>query len=121
MNTDTAPTDINEIGPPTSEPEAPPPANYFEDIPPASPPPPEPAETTAETKARKTRSTWPIRIFRCADGGMFPVPNAPEFSEAADARTWMTANTPAGEMYMPARHPEKAFRQTLKLEEVSPW
>lgn len=107
MNTDTAPTDINEIGPPTSEPEP--------------TPPPEPAETTAETKARQTRSTWPIRILRCADGGAFPVKDAPEFREAAAAQTWMTANTPAGETYMPARYPEKAFRQTLKLEEVSPW
>ena len=115
MNEETSIT--NEIGPPTSEPEAAPPTNYFEDIPPAEP---APAETTAETKAR-TRSTWPIRILRCADGGAFPVKDAPEFREAAAAQTWMTANTPAGETYMPARYPEKAFRQTLKLEEVSPW
>lgn len=114
MNTDTAPTDTNDIGPPVTDASAPP----AEGTPTAEG---APAETTAETKARKTRSTWPIRIFRCADGGMFPVGGAPEFSEAADARTWMTANTPAGEMYMPARHPEKAFRQTLRLEEVSPW
>lgn len=111
-STDTAPTDTNEIGPPASEPAA--------DAAPEPTLPPEPAETTAETKAR-TRSTWPIRILRCADGGAFPVKDAPEFREAAAAQTWMTANTPAGETYMPARYPEKAFKQTLKLEEVSPW
>lgn len=81
---------------------------------------PEAPEQAAE-KARRVRTMWPIHILRCADGGMFPVKDAPEFAETRDAVAWMTANTPPGELYMPARHPDKAFRQTMRMEEVSPW
>lgn len=96
------------------------PDNYFDDATAPAPAAPEATETPAE-KARRKRTTWPIRIFRCEGGGMFPVKDSPEFNELRDATDWINSNGKPSEAYMPVRHPEKALRQTLRLEEVAPW
>lgn len=78
----------------------------------------EEAVETAEKTQRK-RLVWPVRIMRVDCGGLFPVKDAPEFSEAREAEKWIAANGKAGEVYVPARYPEKGMRPTLRVEEVA--
>lgn len=105
----------NEIGPPTSEPvaEAAPPANYFEDIPPAPTPP------AAETeKAKRARAFPPIHICRVVDGAFVPVKDAPEFNEKRNADAWLLANGVQGTTYLQARY-DVAQKLRTSFEEVA--
>lgn len=82
----------------------------------------EAAEVTPETaaeKAKRTRVVWPVRIMRVDYGGLFPVKDAPEFSEVREAEKWIAANGKPGETYVPARYPEKGLRPTTRVEEVA--
>lgn len=92
------------------------PDNYFDD--PAAPAQPPAAPEEAAPRKRKT---WPIRPMQCRDGGFFPIKGAPEFNELRDATDWIAEKCPSDEKWIPVRHPESAFRQTKRLEEVSPW
>ena len=106
MSTDNQPQAEPEIGPPITD----------------TPAAPETPAEKAAAETKRTRSTWPIRIGRVVDGGIFPIKGGPEFNEARAAEAWMRANVKPDEMLIPLRVPERPFKATMVLEEVAaPW
>lgn len=78
-------------------------------------------EESAESKAKRTRTVWPIRIFVVEAGSPLKlalVDKSPEFSDAEKASAWIKENGDAALTYAPARV-GPGLSPTLVLKEKS--
>lgn len=81
-------------------------------------PAPGPATETPAQQAKRTRTTFPWRVYRMDEGALYLMRESPECSELREAMAWIGAHGTPGMAYRPMR-PAPAVRLAVKLEEVA--